>query len=115
MFLSLLGRHAVLNEFLKALNALGSTGSERAVDPLLARLDDDDSDVRERAAHALQKIITPTAAEQFVSRIDEKHVSGQYLYFTALFEYLQKNKLYIDELPPEVIERNPFWKENLKE
>lgn len=98
----------------RAVSALDRIGSKRAVEPLIARLDED-SPVKEMVAFALQRIITPAAAEQLLSRIDEKDKeSGEYLYFITLFEYLQKNKLYIDELPPEIIERNLFWKENLK-
>jgi len=67
-----------------------------------------------RAAEALSKIGSSEIVDGLVDRIDARDESGSHIYFKSLFGSLKKQRLYSDQLPAEVIERNAFWKENLK-
>jgi energy-coupling factor transporter ATP-binding protein EcfA2 len=110
-----------------AADALGQIGSEKAIEPLIERFKDEDSYVRGSAADALGQIGMEKAIEPLIERFKDVDSSvrggaadargqsgGEYFYFDALYPYLEKHKVYIDILPPEVIERNKFWKENFK-
>ncbi len=98
----------------RAALAVGQIGSEKAIQPLIELLGDANGSVRWQAAYTLSKLMNQSTAETLLPKIDEKDKAGNYRYFTALHPYLRKHRVYIDELPPEVIERNKFWKENLK-
>ena len=106
--------------------ALGQIRSERGLDALLSLLnyksesyiaflkEDKDKEIRFRAAQALGLIGSDKLVSLLINKIDIADKNGNYLNFTALYGTLKEYKVYIDQLPPEVIERNPFWKENLK-
>jgi len=94
--------------------ALGQVGGEAVVGPLVGLLKDTDLYARGRAAEALSKIGSSKIVDELVDRIDAQDESGNYICFKSLFGSLKKQSLYIDQLPAEVIERNAFWKENLK-
>ena len=94
--------------------ALGKVGGDAVVGPLVGFLKDTEVLVRGSAARALSKIGSSKIVDGLADRIDAQDESGLYICFTSLFGSLKKQKLYIDQLPAEVIERNAFWKENLK-
>ncbi|MDD4651625.1 MAG: HEAT repeat domain-containing protein, partial [Methanothrix sp.] len=52
-------------------DALGSIGSERAVEPLISRLDDSDEDVRRAVIDALGSIGSERSLAPLISRLDD--------------------------------------------
>jgi len=96
----------------RAADALGQIGSEKAEGILIARLDDDDWNVRSSAADALGQIGSEKAVDAVKKRLS--HDGPEYPYINALYDSLKTHKMYIDELPEEMIEKNRFWKENVK-
>jgi HEAT repeat protein len=54
---------------------LGPIGSERAVEPLLARLEDEDASVRRAAAEALGPIGSERAVEPLLARLEDEYAS----------------------------------------
>ncbi len=74
-----------------AASALGGLGDARAVEGLLARLEDEDWRVRWRAASALGGLGDARAVERLLARLEDRYGIVQGQAYTALIVILDRN------------------------
>ncbi|MDD4446537.1 MAG: HEAT repeat domain-containing protein, partial [Methanothrix sp.] len=79
-----------------AASALGTTKNERAIDPLISKLDDSDAYVRQAAASALGTIKNERAIDPLILKLDDSDADVRQAAASAL-SAIKKKEFLIDQ------------------